>query len=64
MEKIKIMRNAKSKKRVSGMVANVLEDITDVFLTGSACKTRWGEVALPDNLRRYYEEKEMCDKNK
>lgn len=47
---------------ISGMVANVLEDITDVFLTGSICKTRWGEVALPDNLRRYYEEKEMCDK--
>lgn len=58
------MRNTKDEKSVSEMVANVLEDITDVFLTGSICKTRWGEVALPDNLRKYYEEKEMCDKNK
>ena len=57
-----MMKNAKGKKMISGMVANVLEDITDVFLTVSICKTRWGEVALPDNLRRYYEEKEMCDK--
>ena len=57
-----MMKNAKGKKMISGMVANVLEDITDVFLTGSICKTRWGEVALLDNLRRYYEEKEMCDK--
>lgn len=59
-----MMKNAKGNKMISGMVANVLEDITDVFLTGSICKTRWGEVALPDNLRKYYEEKEMCDKNK
>lgn len=59
-----MMKNAKGKKMISGMVANVLEDITDVFLTGGICKTRWGEVALPDNLRKYYEEKEMCDKNK
>ncbi len=59
-----MMKNAKGKKMISEMVANVLEDITDVFLTGSICKTRWGEVALPDNLRKYYEEKEMCDKNK
>ena len=50
-----MMKNAKGKKMISGMVANVLEDITDVFLTGSICKTRWGEVALPDNLRKYYE---------
>lgn len=64
MEEIQIMRNTKDEKSVSEMVANVLEDITDVFLTGSICKTRWGEVALPDNLRKYYEEKEMCDKNK
>ena len=47
-----MMKNAEGKKMISGMVANVLEDITDVFLTGSACKTRWGEVALPDNLRK------------
>lgn len=58
------MRNTKDEKSVSGMVANVLEDITDVFLTGSACKTRWGEVALPDNLRRYYEEKEEEHKDR
>lgn len=64
MEEIKIMRNTKDEKSVSGMVANVLEDITDVFLTGSACKTRWGEVALPDNLRRYYEEKEEEHKDR
>lgn len=57
-----MMKNAEGKKMISGMVANVLEDITDVFLTGSICKTRWGEVALPDNLRKYYEEKEMCNK--
>lgn len=64
MEEIKIMRNTKDEKSVSGMVANVLEDITDVFLTGSACKTRWGEVALPDNLRKYYEEKEEEHKDR
>lgn len=58
------MRNTKDEKSVSGMVANVLEDITDVFLTGSACKTRWGEVALPDNLRKYYEEKEEEHKDR
>jgi hypothetical protein len=64
MEEIKMMKNAEGKKMISGMVANVLEDITDVFLTGSACKTRWGEVALPDNLRKYYEEKEEEHKDR
>ena len=59
-----MMKNAEGKKMISGMVANVFEDNTDVFLTGRACKTRCGEVALPDNLRKYYEEKEEEHKDR
>ena len=50
-----MMKNAKGKKMISGMVANVLEDITDVFLTGSNAKrdgVRWRSRIISESIMR------------
>ncbi len=52
------------KKRFSEKMVHVLKDLTDVFLNGGACKTCWGELELPDNLKQYYEEKNTLEHSK
>lgn len=49
------MRKIKKYMRLKILI--LLELVAGNIIQNTACVGRWGEVPLPDSLRRYYEEK-------